>query len=59
MLIKMYALRLFYNKGDAMNLQAKLLMNSLYGKFGMNTDISRVDLYSLSNTQERGNLKKL
>lgn len=32
---KMYNLRLQYDKGHPLNLIAKLLMNSLYGKFGM------------------------
>lgn len=31
---KMYDLRMKYEKGDAMNLIAKLLLNSLYGYFG-------------------------
>jgi hypothetical protein len=42
---KMYNLRLKYDKGSAMNLIAKLLMNSLYGKFGMKMETSRVDIY--------------
>jgi DNA polymerase type B, organellar and viral len=40
---RMYELRLRYNKFNPLNLIAKLLMNSLYGKFGMSiqkTDIS-------------------
>ena len=32
---KMYILRKEYKKSHPMNLIAKLLMNSLYGKFGM------------------------
>lgn len=34
-LYRLYNLRLQYSKGTPMNLIAKLLMNSLYGKFGM------------------------
>ena len=34
----MYKLRLEYSKSDPMNLIAKLLMNSLYGRFGMDTN---------------------
>jgi len=33
---KLYNLRLTYPKSDPMNLIAKLLLNSLYGRFGMN-----------------------
>lgn len=32
----LYKMRLEYDKGDALNLIAKLLMNSLYGRFAMN-----------------------
>jgi len=38
----MYNLRLKYPKEDPMNLTSKLLMNSLYGRFGMNTNHSLV-----------------
>ena len=47
---KMYALRMQYPKGDAMNLIAKLLMNSLYGKFGMNNIITKVKI--INNKEE-------
>ena len=50
---KLYFLRLQYPKGDAMNLIAKLLMNSLYGKFGMNTEITKVEI--LDNTSDKIN----
>jgi len=43
---KMYDLRLQYPKGEAMNLNAKLLMNSLYGKFGMKTEITKVQIFN-------------
>jgi hypothetical protein len=39
---RLYNLRLQYPKGDAMNLIAKLLMNSLYGKFGMKDEITKM-----------------
>jgi hypothetical protein len=42
---KMYNLRLKYDKGDPMNLIAKLLMNSLYGKFGMRMERTLVDIF--------------
>lgn len=59
---KMYNLRLLYEKGHPMNLIAKLLLNSLYGKFGMklektvyqifnlNTDAGKLALRSLLDT---------
>jgi hypothetical protein len=47
---KMYNLRLNYPKGDAFNLIAKLLMNSLYGKFGMKTEMTKVEIFD--NTTE-------
>ena len=50
---KMYNLRLQYPKGDAMNLTAKLLMNSLYGKFGMNTEMTKVEI--IDNDTEKIN----
>lgn len=56
---KMYTLRQLYSKDHAMNLIAKLVMNSLYGKFGMKIEFTRVDLYSLSNSEDRVNLRKL
>jgi hypothetical protein len=49
---KMYNLRLKYEKGDPMNLIAKLLMNSLYGKFGMKTDTTKVEVFNRSNETE-------
>lgn len=42
---RLYNLRLQYPKGDAMNLIAKLLMNSLYGKFGMHDEITRMEIH--------------
>jgi hypothetical protein len=40
----MYNLRLQYPKTDPMNLIAKLLMNSLYGKFGMKSETTKVEV---------------
>ena len=45
---KMYNLRMQYEKGSPMNLIAKLLMNSLYGKFGMKLDSTEIDMYDSS-----------
>ena len=46
---KMYDLRLQYPKGEAMNLNAKLLMNSLYGKFGMKSETTKVEIISIKD----------
>ena len=50
---KMYTLRNEYPKGDPMNLIAKLLMNSLYGKFGMKLNTTRVDMYDTSTPEAK------
>lgn len=49
---KMYNLRLEYAKGTPMNLIAKLLMNSLYGKFGMKLESTVIDMYDSNNEFE-------
>ena len=54
---KMYALRQKYPKNDPMNLIAKLLMNSLYGKFGMKPEHSTVDIYNNSTDEGRQHFK--
>jgi DNA polymerase elongation subunit (family B) len=45
---KMYELRKEYSKDHAMNLIAKLLMNSLYGKFGMKLEQTELAIYDTS-----------
>ena len=45
---KLYNLRLEYDKSHPMNLIAKLLMNSLYGKFGMRLEMTKVEIYNVS-----------
>jgi hypothetical protein len=49
---KMYQLRLQFEKGHPMNLVAKLLMNSLYGKFGMKLDSTIIEMFNTSNETE-------
>ena len=49
---KMYELRLHYTKGHPMNLIAKLLMNSLYGKFGMKLDSTLIEMFDTANESE-------
>ena len=46
---KLYNLRLQYGKGTPMNLIAKLLMNSLYGKFGMKLEKTQVEIYDTTD----------
>jgi hypothetical protein len=50
---KMYELRLQYSKGEAINLIAKLLLNSLYGKFGMKSETTKVEI--LANNKKELN----
>ena len=45
----MYSIRTQYNKSHPMNLIAKLLMNSLYGKFGQRQESSIVETFNLSS----------
>jgi hypothetical protein len=52
---KMYSLRLQYPKGDALNLIAKLLLNSLYGKFGMKSETTKVEILDNNNKEELNN----
>ena len=56
---KMYNLRLHYPKGTPMNLVAKLLMNSLYGKFGMKLERTEVNIFNLNLTVDKIALKAL
>jgi hypothetical protein len=49
---KMYNLRMEYAKGHPLNLVAKLLMNSLYGKFGMRLESTQVEMFDTSNEME-------
>jgi len=46
---RMYELRLSYPKGTPMNLIAKLLMNSLYGKLGMKDQLTTVEIFKFNN----------
>ena len=55
----MYSLRLQYQKDEPMNLIAKLLMNSLYGKFGMKLEMNRVDIYDISTDEGKDIFKEV
>jgi hypothetical protein len=47
-----YNLRLQYPKGDPMNLISKDLNNSLYGKFGMKPEKTKVEFYKVKSEQD-------
>ena len=55
----MYNLRLEYSKGHPLNLIAKLLMNSLYGKFGMRLESTKVEMFNLADEFESNLFKDL
>jgi DNA polymerase type B, organellar and viral len=57
-IFKMYNLRQEYDKSHAMNLIAKLLMNSLYGKFGMKLESTEIVMYDTSTEEGNSNLHK-
>jgi hypothetical protein len=57
--LKMYELRQQYIKGHPMNLIAKLLMNSLYGKFGMRLEMTKVDIYDVSTEGAQDSFNKM
>ena len=56
---KMFELRLEYPKPHPMNLIAKLLMNSLYGKFGMRTDKTVIDIINIGSKEGKKALREL
>jgi hypothetical protein len=55
---RMYNLRMEYSTGHAMNLIAKLLMNSLYGKFGMKLERTEVVIYNCSTEEGKAHFKE-
>jgi DNA polymerase family B len=50
---KMFELRSQYPKGDPMNDIAKLLNNSLYGKFGMKDEMTKAEVFTITNDVEQ------
>lgn len=48
----LYTLRLTYNKGSPLNLITKLLLNSLYGRFGMKTEMVKSKIIDNNDIQE-------
>jgi DNA polymerase type B, organellar and viral len=56
---EMYELRLRYDKSNPMNLVAKLLMNSLYGKFGMSSQKTDITFFDSSKVEDNEKLMNL
>ena len=56
---RMFELRSKYPKGDPMNQIAKLLNNSLYGKFGMRDEITRAEVFTINNQIEQDEFDKM
>jgi len=55
----MYNLRLQYDKSHPMNFIAKLLMNSLYGKFAMKKDSTIIEIFNSSIKKENQMFEEL
>jgi hypothetical protein len=55
----MYNLRMEFEKSHPMNYIAKLMMNSLYGKFGMKNEFTRVDIYEINTESDKVAFKDL
>jgi hypothetical protein len=56
---KLYNLRLEYPKGHPMNQIAKLIMNSLYGKFGMRDEITKMEIYNSLTVEDQAILSSV
>jgi hypothetical protein len=56
---QLYKLRKHYKKLSPINLIAKLLMNSLYGKFGMKVEMTRVDMFDCSTDEGKEFFKEM
>ena len=57
--LRLYALRKSYPKSHPMNLIAKLLLNSLYGKFGMKTESTKLAIYDYNTKAGKATLDSL
>jgi len=55
----MYELRLEYPSDHPMNLIAKLMMNSLYGKLGMKDQLTTVEIFEINNEEDKKAFEKL
>jgi hypothetical protein len=56
---KMFNLRQQFPKGHPMNDNAKLLNNSLYGKFGMKDEITRIEILNNVTDQDKLNISQI
>lgn len=56
---KLFNLRLKYPKGTPMNEIAKLLQNSLYGKFGMKDEITKLDIFNYQTSEDQESVNEL
>lgn len=56
---KMYDLRTEFAKDHPMNLIAKLLMNSLYGKFGMKAQKSVIEMFDTNNDAQKQSVQDI
>ena len=55
----LYSIRQEHPKGHPLNQIAKLMLNSLYGKFGMRKDSTKIEIYAIKNESDRLQFKQL
>jgi hypothetical protein len=55
----LYEMRQEYPKGHPLNQIAKLMLNSLYGKFGMKDDSTRIEIYAINSESDKLYFKEL
>lgn len=55
----LYEMRQEYPKGHPLNQIAKLMLNSLYGKFGMRNESTRVDIYAIKTEADKLHFREL
>lgn len=55
---KLYKFRLEYSKGSPMNETAKLIQNSLYGKFGMKDEITKAEILDNVTQDDKDNVSE-
>jgi len=55
----LYEMRQEHPKGHPLNQIAKLMLNSLYGKFGMRNESTRIDIYAINTEADKVYFKEL